>query len=229
MAFNGDSMKLRGLFFPLVSFCVAALLVVSPNRAGAQSDAEWLTSSGDAARDAWQRGDTKITPHNVGKLQLLWKLKVPTKPMGMLTFREPLVVTGVKTPNGAKTLAIAVGAVNDVYAIDAETGTLVWQKDLKWESEKPKEPGEGRGFICTNALSATPVISPKDAPVRHLYVLASDGYLHTMDLDSGNEGEAPIQVLSLPYGKPYGLNLVETPSTPSRARVAVELRTRCMP
>lgn len=174
----------------------------------AQSAAEWLTSSYNAARDAWQRGESKITPRNVGNLQMLWKVNVGAKTMGMLSFREPLIVSGVKTAQGAKTLAILAGASNEVYAIDADNGTVVWQKKLKWESEKPQEPGEGRGFICTNALSATPVISPKDAPVRRLYVLASDGYLHTLDLSSGDDADPAIQVLSLPYGKPYGLNLV---------------------
>ena len=43
---------------------------------------------------------------------------------------------------------------------------------------------------------------------RRLYVLASDGYLHTLDLSTGGDADPPIQVLPLPYGKPYGLNLV---------------------
>jgi outer membrane protein assembly factor BamB len=129
--------------------------------------------------------------------------------MGMLTFREPLIVTGVKTPDGSRTLAILVGAANDVYAIDAESGKPVWQTSLKWASPKPQEPGEGNGFICTNALSATPVVSPIDAPVRRLYVLTSDGYLRIIDPSSGAESDPPIQVLPLPYGKPYGLNLVD--------------------
>jgi len=188
--------------------CLAACTALMAQRGRAQSDAEWLTSSYDAARDAWQRGESKITPRNAGELQLLWKVNVGAKPMGMLSFREPLIVTGVKTADGVKTLAILAAAANDVYAIDTENGTIVWQKKLKWESEKPQEPGEGRGFICTNALSATPVVSPKDDSDRRLYVLASDGYLHTLDLSSGNDTDPAIQVLSLPYGKPYGLNLV---------------------
>ena len=190
------------------SMCVmgCALMWLSPVHG--QSVSEWLTSSGDAARDGWQRAGSKITPHNAAKLQLLWKVKVPTKPMGMLTFREPLIVSGVKTPDGTKTLAILAGAVNDVYAVDAESGKVVWQTKLKWASDKPQEPGEGNGFICTNALSATPVVSPIDAPVRRLYVLTSDGYLRIMDLTTGDESEPAIQVLPLPYGKPYGLNLV---------------------
>ena len=129
--------------------------------------------------------------------------------MGMQSFREPLIVSGVKTADGARTVAILAGASNDVFALDAETGKIIWQTRLKWSSEKPQEPGEGAGFICTNALSATPVVSPMDAPVRRLYVLTSDGYLHIMDLSTGSDTDPPIQVLPMPYGKPYGLNLVK--------------------
>jgi outer membrane protein assembly factor BamB len=192
----------------LSSICFGAFALTWVGPVCGQSSPEWLTSSGNAAREAWQRAESKISPANVGKLQLLWKVKVPTKPMGMLTFREPLIVTGVKTQEGTKTLAILAGAINDVYAIDVESGKVVWQSQLKWESEKPQEPGEGSGFICTNAMSATPVVSPIDAPIRRLYVLASDGYLHTIDLSTGGDADSPIQVLPLPYGKPYGLNLV---------------------
>jgi hypothetical protein len=201
---RGSSKRQLSGRLSLLLVLVAGLLI--PHRAVSQS--EWLTSSADAARDAWQRGESKITTQNVRNLQLLWKVNTGAKPMGMLSFREPLIVAGVQTAQGLKTLAILAGAANDVYAIDADSGTVVWQKKLKWESDKPQEPGEGRGFICTNALSATPVVSPRDTPNRRLYVLASDGFLHTMDLANGEEPEAAIQVLSMPYGKPYGLNLV---------------------
>jgi outer membrane protein assembly factor BamB len=188
--------------------CIPVLLWAAFPPAYAQSPSEWLTSSGDAARDGWQRGASKITTHNAGKLKLLWKTKVPAKPMGMLSFREPMMVAGVKTADGTHNLTILAAATNDVYAIDTDTGKLAWQTSLKWQSDKPQEAGEGRGFICTNALSANPVVSPADAPVRRLYVLSSDGYLHTMDLATGADADPPIQVLPLPYGKPYGLNLV---------------------
>lgn len=184
-----------------------ALVTLSP--AYGQSTAEWLTSSADPARDAWQRGESKITTKNARKLQLLWKTRVESKTMGMQSFREPLIVSGVKTADGARTVAILAGASNDVFALDAETGKVIWQTKLKWSSEKPQEPGEGAGFICTNALTATPVVSPMEAPVRRLYVLSSDAYLHIMDLSNGSDTDPPIQVLPMPYGKPYGLNLVK--------------------
>jgi len=169
---------------------------------------EWTTSSFNQQRDGWQRNETKITSENAKNLQLLWKVKLDIKTMGMQSFREPLIVSGVSTARGATTLAILAGSSNEVYGVDADSGAVVWQKKLKWASETPQETGEGRGFICTNALSATPVVTPAGTKERFLYVLASDGYLHSMSISTGEEKDPPVQVLPAPYGKPYGLNLV---------------------
>jgi outer membrane protein assembly factor BamB len=207
MAFSNVPVKMRKLRI-LSLICIGACAVTWPSSARGQSASEWLTSSGDAARDAWQRSPSNLTPQNAGKLKLLWKVKLAAKPTGMQSFREPLIVSGVRTAEGARTLAILASASNDVFAIDAASGKVVWKTKLKWASNKPQDNGQGEGFICTNAMSATPVVSPIDAPERHLYVLASDGFLHTLDLSSGTDSEAPLQFLPLPYGKPYGLNLL---------------------
>ncbi|HEX4487918.1 MAG TPA: PQQ-binding-like beta-propeller repeat protein [Terriglobales bacterium] len=207
MSFRKASNTRNWRILPLLCLWAGTSMWLTPAAYG-QSASEWLTSSGDAARDGWQKIDGKITTKNVKKLQMLWKVKVEAKTVGMQSFREPLIVSGVKTAEGARTVAIFAAAANQVFAVDAENGKVIWKTKLKWSSEKPEEPGEGQGFICTNALSATPVVSPIDAPVRRAYVVASDGYLHILDLSTGEETEAAIQVMSLPYGKPYGLNLV---------------------
>ena len=169
---------------------------------------EWTTDSFNPQRDGWQRRETKISPANAGDIRLLWKIKTDNKTMGMQSFREPLILADVQTPAGNKTLAIVAGSANDVYAIDADTGLMVWQKKLKWSAATPPEAGEGRGFICTNALSATPVVTPSGEGERFVYVLASDGYLHILNLGDGEEKDPPVEILSKPYGKAYGLNLV---------------------
>lgn len=188
--------------------CLGCALL-GPGVALAQSGglAEWTTDSFNPQRDAWQRNETKLTVDQAKNIQLLWKVKTDNKPMGMQSFREPQIVAGVNTAGGIKTIAILAGSSNDVYAIDAATGTMVWKEHLKWASNKPEQPGEGRGFICTNALTATPVVTPAGTAQRFVYVLTSDGYLHTLDLSTGQEKDAPIKMLPNIYGKAYGLNL----------------------
>ena len=60
--------------------------------------AEWPTGSFDQQRDGWQRNETKLTVDNAKNIRLLWKLKTDNKPMGMQSFREPVIVAGVHTP-----------------------------------------------------------------------------------------------------------------------------------
>jgi len=183
------------------------LACLSSTRGQSIGAAEWTTDSFDSQRDGWQRDETKLTKKNVKHLRLLWKVKTDNKPMGMQSFREPLLISGVNTSSGAKTLAILAGSSDKVYAIDADSGVLVWQKHLEWSSDKPQRPGEGWGFICTNALSATPVATATGAEQRLVYVLTRDGYLHSLDISSGEEKDAALQLLPSIYGKPYGLNL----------------------
>jgi outer membrane protein assembly factor BamB len=192
----------KALFSLVFVLCAAGAFAQSTGAA------EWPTGSFDAQRDGWQRNETKLNVETVKNIRLLWKLKTDNKPMGMQSFREPVIVSGVTTSGGVKALAIFAGSSDTVYAIDADTGKPVWRKDLKWSSDKPQETGEGGGFICNNALTATPVVTPAGAAQRSVYVLANDGYLHTLDLGTGDEKESPIQMLPGIYGKAYGLNLV---------------------
>ena len=192
----------------LLSFLLFLCSSASLHTALAQSAPEWPTGSFDQQRDGWQKDETRLTVDSAKNIRLLWKLKTDNPPMGMQSFREPLIVAGVQTGSGVKTLAILAGSSDDVYAVDAERGSLVWKQHLKWSSDKPQEPGQGAGFICNNALTATPVVTPATAPQRFLYVLANDGYLHTLDPATGDEKDAPIQMIPAVYGKAYGLNLV---------------------
>ena len=191
----------------LAMVCFGCALL-GPAQAHAQSGpAEWTTDSFNPQRDAWQRNETRFTVENAKDIQLLWKTKTDNKSMGMQSFREPLIVAGVQTASGVKTLAVLAGSSNGVYAIDADSGAMVWQKQLKWSPDKPQEPGEGRGFICNNALTATPVVTPAGAAQRFIYVLSSDGYLHSLDPATGDEKDAPVEMLPGVYAKAYGLNL----------------------
>src|ERR1700736_1849026 len=158
-----------------IVFGCASPWIMATARAQSSGSPEWTTDSFNSQRDGWQRNETAISPANAKNLQLLWKLKTDNKTMGMQSFRGPLIIAGVHTATGNKTLAIVAVSANDVFAIDADTCTLLSQKKLKWSAPPPQEAGGGRGFIFTNALSATPVVTPSGEGERFLYVLASDG------------------------------------------------------
>src|ERR1700761_1012779 len=117
---------MRRLIFSRRTLGLLCILAGFASIAPAQSapSAEWTTDSFNPLRDGWQRNETKISTTNAHDLRLLWKIKTDNKTMGKQSFREPLVITNVQTASGSKTLAIVAGSSNDVYAIDADSGTL---------------------------------------------------------------------------------------------------------
>src|SRR5262245_16921278 len=95
---------------------------------GATPAADWLTDGYDVRRTNWQRDETKLTPENVKGLKLLWKIKLDNEPRQMHNLLEPLVIGRVETKNGPKQLVIQSGVSDNVYAIDAEKGEIVWKR-----------------------------------------------------------------------------------------------------
>ena len=82
-------------------------------------------------------------------MQLSVEDQSPIKTMGMQSLQGTLLVSGVRTPSGVKNLAVMVGASNEVFEIDGQRARWCGRRELVVTSDKPQEPGEGRGFICT--------------------------------------------------------------------------------
>jgi hypothetical protein len=128
--------------------------------------------------------------------------------MGMQSFREPLIVAGVQTAGGRQNAGNFGRQLDDVYAVDAQGGSLVWQKHLKWSSAQAPGAGEGRRLYLQQCADRDPGGHPGRGCAALRLCLANDGYLHTLDVATGDEKDAPIQNDAGAYGKAYGLNLV---------------------
>ena len=167
--------------------------------------ADWLTDAGDPQRDGWQRQETVLNRNDVHSLQIIWKLQLDNKPREMHSFLPPLVVDGVSTPNGPKQLVIVAGSSDNIYAIDADTGKLQWERHFEYPPiHSSRRPGD---TLCPGGQSATPVIGPADASgARKLYALDGNGALHQLDVGDGRELGAPVP-FGWPDGKHYALNL----------------------
>src|SRR5579872_5253243 len=131
---------------------------------------DWTTWNGDPERTGWARGEDKLTKANAGKLDLLWKTQldaVPTKFNSYATLTDPLVVEGIATKEGPKTLVFVASAENNVYAIDADSGKTLWERKFP-ATLTPPVPASG---MCPNNLNATPVIDKKAGII---YVLTNE-------------------------------------------------------
>ncbi len=111
------------------------------------------------------------------------------------------MVNDVETAQGPKNLVYVASRDDHVYAIDAQKGTLVWEKYFPYTA-KPLVPANG---ACPENLNATPVA---DLQKKILYVLTNDGKLRGLNLSDGESTFTPTQFVP-PYSRNFSLNLVD--------------------
>src|SRR5205085_1409229 len=88
---------------------------------------EWLTARGDAQRTSWIRTDALISVPAMSKpgFELQWKTTLENASRGMFGLGQGVTAPGVTlfVPT-----SIVTGSANNVYAVDSDTGYLVWQR-----------------------------------------------------------------------------------------------------
>lgn len=163
--------------------------------------ADWATFGGDAQRDGWAREETTLSKENAKDIKLEWKVQLNKASKELNSLTAPLAVEKLVTPRGFKDAVIVAGASDYVYAIDVDTGRVMWQK--RFTAQAPAKPP--LGFLCPNALNATPVI---DTQMMHstVYVLSSDGMLHSLNAVDGEDRMPSIPFVP-PDSKAWSLNL----------------------
>ena len=161
---------------------------------GLLSAADWPTDGAIRMRTNLQQDEHILTKDNVKGLQILWKLKLDNQPREMHSLFPPLIVDKLRTPAGEKQIAIEAGISDNLYAIDVETGKVLWQKHFEYPPVT-----EGRGLregdpLCPGGQTATPVIGPADASgKRTVYALAGDGDLHSLNAADGEDVAPPFK------------------------------------
>ena len=163
--------------------------------------ADWPTWGYDPQRSGWAREERDLSPENVANLELKWKTRVKNEPKALAALTAPLVAADVTTPQGIKTLVYVAGASNNLHAIDAATGAIIWSREF----DPTMTPVRKESWLCPNNLNATPVI---DRRTNTIYVLKLDGRLEGIDLGTGKTKFAPVQFVP-PFAKDYSLNLVD--------------------
>jgi outer membrane protein assembly factor BamB len=181
---------------------VVAVLIL---RGSPAWSAEWLTGGGDVQRDHWQRDETRITSTSVKNMKLLWKIHLDNEVREMHALLPPLVIDRVNTSSGPKQLVIETGVSDNIFAIVADTGTLLWKRHFEYTSDR--EPAGKTGFLCPGGTTATPVVGPTDTPGKYtIYAASWDGNLHQLNAADGTDVKPPTRFMPS-NGKPYALNL----------------------
>ncbi len=168
--------------------------------------ADWLMDGGDIERTGWQKDEIILSTSTVKDMKMLWKTKLHNEPRQMHNLLPVLIAGRVTTDKGPKQIVLATGVTDNIYALDADNGEIIWKHHFATDWVAPVG-GRGAGILCPGGITATPVIGPTDTPGKYIvYVAAWDGTLRRLDLATGKEVKPPSKFMP-PNGKPYALNL----------------------
>jgi outer membrane protein assembly factor BamB len=165
---------------------------------------EWLTWGYDQERSGWNRAETTLSPANVRGLKQLWstQLNVPADKYVLSTMTAPVLVAGVATPQGAKNLLFVHGANDALFAVDADSGRIAWQKSF---TNPNKVTAPVRDWLCPKTPNATPTI---DKARGLVFFITNDGMLRGHSLADGAERLAPVPMVA-PFARAWSLNLID--------------------
>jgi outer membrane protein assembly factor BamB len=204
-------MAMRKVILNLVLISVCAALALSQSRGG-----NWPTLGGDAQGSGWEGADARISKEKVKDLQLLFKLKLESQSKGLRPLMPPIILGRLISYRGFRELAF-VGSNSDiVYAIDADLGTIFWQKHLEYSTREPQATSSTPD--CPGGMTAMPTMpvpginGPRGAaaPQRggapaqagsfiagtaSVYAISSDGRLHRLNTSTGDDMVQPVQVI----------------------------------
>jgi outer membrane protein assembly factor BamB len=156
----------------------------------------------DLQRSGWAKGENKLNKDTVKDLKLQWKLKLPGAEARELTsLTVPIILQQLIADKGFFELAFVASANDKLFAIDADSGKLFWQREF----DKVGEPKGKPHWLCPFSANATPVF---DARKKLVYTITSDGRLRTVYMTTGKDAKDPVP-FTPPFAKPYSLALHE--------------------
>ncbi len=108
--------------------------------------ADWPTDGANPQRTAWQPDEKILNKDNVGGMKVLWKLQLDNAPQEMHSLFPPLIAGSIPTKAGARQIAIEAGISDNLYAIDVESGKILWKKHFEYPTPAKTRPA-GRSAL----------------------------------------------------------------------------------
>lgn len=185
------------------------LLIAAAAHAAAASD--WTQFGANPERTFVVKNDHRLNRRSVHKLKLHWKVRLDNTAKELNALTVPLVAADLRVNGKRRTYAFVAGSGDNIFALDARSGAVVWKKHF----EVTVTPKQKPDWLCPNALTATPAI---DLASNSIYVLDSGGQLHTLNLTDGAENQ-PARTMTPPFAKTWSLNIdngvIYTPTSQS--------------
>jgi outer membrane protein assembly factor BamB len=177
----------------LTTSCSSPLAQLGPNPPQPQTPTNVLTYHNDIARTGQNLTETVLTPTNVNSLSFGKLLSVPVD--GKVDAQPLYVSQVVMVGQGTHSVVYAATEHDSVYAIDANSGDVLWRVTLLAPGETTSDD-RGCGQVTPEiGITATPVIDLTAGPHGTIYVLGmskdtSSNYhhrLHALDITTGQE------------------------------------------
>jgi outer membrane protein assembly factor BamB len=135
----------------------SALVIVALSGQTRGGGSEWLTAMGDAQRTSWIRSDAAISVDAMSKpgFELQWKVKLENQPRHLNGLAQGVTANGVTL---FVPLSLVTGSSNNVYAIDNDTGYVLWQRHF--DATLPAATAACPGGITAAATRLVAVAPP---------------------------------------------------------------------
>jgi len=176
----------------LVIVAIGATIHAQVGRGGS----EWLTARGDAQRTSWIRTDPKISVESMSSpgFDLQWTAKLDTRARQVNGLTQGVTANGVTL---FVPMSIIGGSANTVYAIDNDTGYLVWQRhfDVAIPASTPGCPA-GMTAAATRIVPLVPppiTVPPAGGRAAQAYrsVIGEPGQGVPLETRGGGPGRGP--------------------------------------
>jgi outer membrane protein assembly factor BamB len=143
---------------------------------------DWSTMGYDLAHTGYNSAENFIGTNSFGTLHAVWTSNAGGQ------IGEPVVATNVTVSGGAQNMLYAGGANGTFYALNADTGAVVWTKQLGTSNYSCG------GNTYTFGIAGAPVL---DRAANRVYVGDGAATVHALDLATGAEQAGwPIVIAS---------------------------------
>lgn len=150
-----------------------ALVILGPTvGASPAANIDWPTYGFNLQRTGENPFESTITPLTVTGLHELWSFD-----LGAVTVMQPVLAAAVIVNGSPKDLVYMGTEHGDLYAIDAISGTMVWQRNLGSQlTGCPDMPDN------TFGVSGSPFL---DRANNRMFVVGGDGNMYELNLSTG--------------------------------------------
>ena len=145
---------------------------------------DWLMVDHDNVRSGNAPDETTIGTGNVANLKLRWSTVVD----GSVT-TQPLYVHSVVINGQTRDIAVVGTAGNSLFALDANTGAVIWSRNFGPTTPNNWAIPDGFG------IEAPPVI---DRATNRLYTVSTDGYFRALNLVDGTDAAPAFAMIANP-------------------------------